>query len=142
MAARIDLDLEVDVYEPRDYSRPGPASCNMCGGIISESLVQTLAVEGIKLPPSVVQRGVDSYCLHMDVGNVLIETPLQEKRIGAIHRGAGPRGATEAKWQSFDGYLLEMAKARGARVLRARVEDISGDNGRPQSRRAMSRREL
>ncbi len=132
MAGRIDLELEVDVYEPRDYSRPGPASCNMCGGIISESLVQTLAVEGIKLPPSVVQRGVDSYCLHMDVGNVLIETPLQEKRIGAIHRGAGPRGSTEAKWQSFDGYLLEMAQARGAHVLRARVEDISWDNGRPQ----------
>jgi len=132
MAGRIDLELEVDVYEPRDFSRPGPASCNMCGGIISESLVQTLAVEGIKLPPTVVQRGVDSYCLHMDVGNVLIETPLHEKRIGAIHRGAGPRGATEVKWQSFDGYLLEMAKARGAHILRTRVERISWDNGRPQ----------
>jgi len=51
MAERIGLKLELDIYEPRDYSRSGPAGCNMCGGIISESLVQLLATEGINLPP-------------------------------------------------------------------------------------------
>ena len=48
----------------------------MCGGIISETLVQTLATEGIELPPNVVQRGVDSYFLHMDVGSVKIEKSM------------------------------------------------------------------
>lgn len=132
MAHRVGLDAQLDIYEPRDFSRPGPASCNMCGGIISESLVQTLAVEGIKLPPTVVQRGVDSYFLHTDVGEVRIRTPLEEKRIGAIHRGAGPRGVKEAKWRSFDGYLLDLALAKGARLVRGRVDQVGWVDGRPQ----------
>jgi flavin-dependent dehydrogenase len=96
----------------------------MCGGIISESLVQLLATEGINLPSTVVQRGIDSYILHMDVGSVRIETPLDEKRIAAVHRGAGPRGIREKKWGSFDGHLLKLAVDRGARMVRERVERI------------------
>lgn len=132
MARRIGLDLHVDIYEPRDFSRPGPASCNMCGGIVSETLVQALAVEGIQLPSTVVQRGIDSYSLHMDVGSVRIETPLREKRIGAIHRGAGPRTAKEVKWRGFDGYLQELTLAKGAQLIRGRVDAIGWDDGRPQ----------
>ena len=45
-AERMELDLSVDIYEPRDFTKPGPAGCNMCGGIVSESLVQALAIEG------------------------------------------------------------------------------------------------
>ena len=97
MAQRMGIDLHVDIYEPRDYTSPGPKGCNMCGGIISETLVQNLATEGINLPPSVVQRGIDSYNMHMDVGSVRIDTPLQEKRIGAVHRGPGPRWTARCK---------------------------------------------
>ena len=50
MAQRMGIDVEVDIYEPRDYTKPGPAGCNMCGGIISESLVQALAAEGMETP--------------------------------------------------------------------------------------------
>jgi flavin-dependent dehydrogenase len=90
MAFRAGLEIDVDIFEPRDFSRTAPHGCNMCGGIISETLVQNLAAEGINLPSSVVQRGIDSYMLHMDVGSVRIETPLHEKRIGAVYRGSGP----------------------------------------------------
>jgi flavin-dependent dehydrogenase len=121
----------VDLYEPRDVLQPAPQGCNMCGGIISESLVQNLAVEGIHLPPSVIQRGIDSYVLHTDVGSVRIELPLHEMRIGAVHRGAGPRDVTERKWQSFDRHLLEQALARGAKHVPARVEDVGREDGRP-----------
>src|SRR3990170_8039650 len=85
-AHRIDLNLHVDLYEPRDFTKPGPAGCNMCGGIVSESLVQALALEGINLPPTVVQRGIDSYVLHTEEDDVRIGTPLDEKRIAAVHR--------------------------------------------------------
>lgn len=54
MAQRLGMKLQLDVYEPRDFATPGPSGCNMCGGIISESLVQALAIEGINLPPTVV----------------------------------------------------------------------------------------
>lgn len=134
IAQRVDLDIRVDIYEPRDFSLPGPTGCNMCGGIVSESLVQTLAAEGIRLPPTVVQRGIDSYVLHTDVASVGIETPLHEKRIAAVYRGAGPRGmkAKEMEWRSFDGYLQELAVNKGAHVLRARVEGVGWQDGRPQ----------
>jgi flavin-dependent dehydrogenase len=104
----------------------------MCGGIISESLVQLLATEGINLPPTVVQRGIDSYFLHMDVGSVRIDTPLQEKRIGAVHRGPGPRDQKVAKWGSFDGHLQGLAMERGAAIIQKRVVDLCWVDGRPQ----------
>ncbi|UCC87987.1 MAG: hypothetical protein JSV81_01455 [Anaerolineales bacterium] len=132
MSERLGIDVQVDIYEPRDFSIPAPGGCNMCGGIISESLVQILAADGINLPPSVVQRGIDSYVLHMDVGSVHIETPLREKRIAAVHRGVGPRGIKEIKWGSFDGYLQGLAVEKGARVLKERVSSIDWEDGRPR----------
>ena len=132
LADRMGVDIQVDIYEPRDYTRPGPAGCNMCGGIISETLVQNLAAEGINLPPTVVQRGIDSYMLHMDVGSVRIETPLQESRIGAVYRGPGPRDLKEIKWGSFDGFLQNLAIEKGANVINQRVDEILWAGDLPQ----------
>jgi len=131
MARRIDLSVELDIYEPRDFSGKGPASCNMCGGIISETLVQNLAGEGINLPPTVVQRGIDSYVLHTDLGSVRIDTPLQEKRIGAVHRASGPRDLKEAKWGSFDGFLQGLAVDKGANLKADRIQKIEWREGQP-----------
>jgi hypothetical protein len=51
LAQRAGLSLQVDNYEPRDFSLPGPRGCNMCAGILSESLIQMLAVDGVNFPP-------------------------------------------------------------------------------------------
>ncbi|HEU4758602.1 MAG TPA: hypothetical protein VFT91_01345 [Dehalococcoidia bacterium] len=131
-AQRMDMALAVDVYEPRDFSQPGPGGCNMCGGIVSESLVQALAIEGINLPTEVVQRGIDSYVLHTGSASVRIETPLKEKRIAAIHRGGGPRDVGVTKWGGLDGYLLSLAQQLGAQVVPVRVGDVGWEDGRPQ----------
>lgn len=133
-AQRVGLDLGVDIYEPRDFTSPGPGGCNMCGGIVSESLVQALAMEGIDLPSTVVQCGIDSYVLHTDGDRLRIETPLREKRIAAVHRGGGPRDVQVVKWGGLDGYLLGLAQERGARVAAARVTEVGWDDGRPQIR--------
>ena len=131
MAERAGIELAVEIFEPRDFSCPAPAGCNMCGGIISETLVQNLAAEGINLPATVVQRGIESYMLHMDVGSVRIETPIHEKRIGAVYRGIGPRDIKERKWGSFDLHLEQLAIERGASVTRGRIDRVALDNGRP-----------
>ncbi|HEX9043660.1 MAG TPA: hypothetical protein VF802_01420 [Candidatus Limnocylindrales bacterium] len=132
MADRIDTHLEVDIYEPRQFAQPGPTGCNMCGGIVSETLVQNLAVDGVFLASDTVQRGIDSYQLHTDVGSVRIAVPNDEMRIGAVHRGAGPRDVSEPKWISFDDRLLSNAVERGARVVHARVEEVGRTpDGRP-----------
>jgi flavin-dependent dehydrogenase len=129
MAETIGLDVGVDVFEPRRFCHRGPAGCNHCGGIVSESLVQRLATEGIKLPDCVVQRGIESYILHTDVGDVEIATPLMEKRIAAIYRGNGPRSSEPLDTHSFDGYLLELAEQKGARVIPRLVTGVRRDEG-------------
>jgi flavin-dependent dehydrogenase len=131
MAERVDRQIQVDIYEPRDFTMPGPAGCNMCAGVVSETLVQYLAAEGINLPPTVVQRGIDSYVLHMDVGNVRIDAARHEKRIGTLYRGIGPRGLKEIRWESFDNYLLTLAIRKGARVIGQRVTDVHRQDGQP-----------
>ncbi len=141
LARRVGMDVQVDVYEPRDFATPGPTGCNMCGGVVSESLVQMLATEGINLPPTVVQRGIDSYMLHTDVGSVRIDTPLQEKRIAAVHRGSGPRDIKEVKWTSFDRYLQGLAVEKGARLVRDRVDELKWQDGRLQVKTRLGARD-
>lgn len=134
LANRVGLHLEVDCYEFRDFSSPGPGTCNMCAGVVSESLVQHLAVEGINLPSSVVQRGIDSYVLHTDRGSVKLETPPGEKRIAAVHRGPGPRDISSVKWESLDGYLQRLAVEKGVRSVKARVAQVSRSGDRLELR--------
>jgi flavin-dependent dehydrogenase len=129
MARRMGIELNVDIYEPRDFSRPGPAGCNNCGGIISEWLVQALAMEGINLPSKVVQRGLESYSMHLDAGSVKIETPHQEKRIATVHRGGGPRDVKESAWGSFDAHVFAMAREAGGNWVRNKVVELKyGDD--------------
>jgi flavin-dependent dehydrogenase len=134
MAQNVGVEVALDIYEPRDFSQPGPTGCNMCGGIVSESLVQALAAEGISLGPDVIQRAIDSYSLHMDVGDVSIATPRREKRIASVHRGGGPRGIKEMKCGGLDGYLLKIAISQGAKYIRKRVDSIALADGRPRLR--------
>jgi flavin-dependent dehydrogenase len=79
----------------------------------------------------VIQRGLDSYVLHTDAGDVQIATPTREKRIGAVYRGLGPRNADGSLYESFDAFLLDHAESRGARVIRRRIERVGREDGFP-----------
>jgi CRP-like cAMP-binding protein/flavin-dependent dehydrogenase len=96
----------------------------MCGGVLYESLVQSLAVEGINLPETVVQRGIEYNLLHLDLGSVSIQTPRREKRIATTFRGIGPRGLMNFSGQSLDSFLLKLAVNKGAHHIRGRVDDV------------------
>jgi hypothetical protein len=126
------MNIKVDIYERRDFLNLGPTGCNMCAGVISESLIQSLSIEGIDLPDTVVQRGIKSFVLHTDAHNVTMYAPFKEMRIATVYRGSGPKGAQENRWRSFDGYLLELAVSQGAKVIQERVTDINCDGERPQ----------
>ena len=131
MANAIDLDIEVDIYDPRSFQNSGPAGCNHCGGIVYELLVQALAAEGIVLPRSVVPRAVKSYVVHMDVGDVEIESPVHEQPIAALYRGNGPREGGDVQLESFDGFLQGMATNQGANIVRKLIIDVSSPDGLP-----------
>lgn len=132
MASMTGLNLHVDVYEPKEFTKLGPAGCNHCGGIVSESLVQILAMEGINLPPTIVQRGISSYVMHMDVGEARIQTPIEEMRIASVHRGGGPKGSVDTKWGSFDGFLQALTIEKGVNIVQDRVTAIDVHQDRPR----------
>jgi len=131
LAKRAKTQIELHIYEPQDFTKQGPIGCNHCGGIVSESLVQILASEGINIPSNVIQNGIDSYVMHTDVGSSLIDTPLVEKRIAAMYRGAGPLKSIDFSKDSFDGFLLKLAIEQGAHFINDRVRKIEYENSRP-----------
>jgi len=131
MAKMMEKSVNVTIYEPKDFTRDGPIGCNKCGGIISELLVQNLAVEGINLPDSLVQRGINSYKLHTQYGNVYIETPAKEKTIATVYRGGGPRGIIGSEKESFDRFLLDLAIREGAVHNHEKIDRIAYENNRP-----------
>lgn len=68
-AERIGLkNLQVDLYEPKDFPAVGAKGCNHCGGLISESMLQNLSMEGIVIPSEVIMNTVDTYRMHTQDG--------------------------------------------------------------------------
>ncbi len=123
-AQRMGIDINIDIFEAKDFTCAGPSGCNHCGGIVSESLVQMLSAEGIVLPPNVIQKGIETYTLHLESGTAVIETPFQEQRIAAVYRGFGPKGSHDDDQESFDNFLLQLCEQKGARVFIDKVTQI------------------
>lgn len=123
-AERFGLEIEVDIYEAKDFTCTGPAGCNNCGGLVSESLIQVLSSEGIVLPSKVIRRGIETYTLHLEQGSTVIEAPFNEQRIAAMFRGQGPKGSDDVEHESFDNYLLTLCEKKGARIIRERVTEV------------------
>lgn len=130
LSDRMGIDINIDIYEAKSFLKAGPAGCNHCGGIVSESLVQALSAEGIVLPSDVIRRGIESYTLHLENGTTVIDTPFHEQRIASMFRGAGPLGSEDKTRKSFDGYLLELCQSKGAELIFEKVTDTkSFDDG-------------
>ncbi len=135
LAHELGLQIQVDIFEPRDFSLTGPRGCNMCGGVISESLVQKIASDGIHLPDELLIDTIDAYTLHTDYSSAQIKAVKEEMRIACIFRGGGPKGAENQPpipWIGFDGFLLDLALEKGARHIEERVRQLRwDDDGRP-----------
>ncbi|MBA4409830.1 MAG: hypothetical protein Q8S54_03685 [Bacteroidota bacterium] len=127
LADRMGLDISIDIYEAKNFEKKGPTGCNHCGGIVSESLVQMLSAEGIVIPSHVIRRGIESYTLHLEQGTTVIDTPFHEQRIASMFRGSGPLGSTDTSLKSFDAYLLELCKKKGATIYYEKVTDIENE---------------
>lgn len=123
LARRYDLKINIDVYEAKDFTCPGPAGCNNCGGIVAESLVQMLSTDGIILPSSIIRRGIYSYTLHMEQGKTVINTPRKEQRIASVFRGSGPKNFANNEQLSFDNYLLGLCVKKGAKIIIDRITE-------------------
>jgi flavin-dependent dehydrogenase len=124
LSAAAHLDLDVIVIEARDFNRPGPGSCNRCAGILSSTLVRNMQQLGLTLPPEVIQSVIDTYVLHMGDARLPLHTLDASRRIVSVFRGGGPLRGGLPQPRSFDGWLLDQARQRGARVVHTRVQAI------------------
>lgn len=120
-ARRLGLEFELDIYEAKDFTKIGAAGCNHCGGIVSESLVQELATDGIVIPADIIQRGISTYTMHTEKGSQVIHAPSDEKRIAAVFRGCGPKGCLDKNVKGFDNFLLGLCRKKGVRVIPEKV---------------------
>ncbi|NOZ71161.1 MAG: hypothetical protein GXP38_04490 [Chloroflexi bacterium] len=125
-ARRSNVPVEITIFEPRDFSRPGPWGCNMGAGLIPLRMLRQLATIGVTIPSHVVRNRIDSYNLHTVAGQIHVPQPDPEGDIVSVYRGNGPRQAPQGpEIISFDHFLLLTAQKRGAKVIRARVSDVS-----------------
>ncbi len=128
------LELDVCIYEPRDFTAPGPAGCNRCAGILSSRLVHGLARLNVLLPETVIHNRISSYCLHTPHGTVEVPQPHPHEPILTVFRGTGPRRSGGDRRVGFDQFLLDEAESRGARRIAAAVEEVGLDGIRPKLR--------
>lgn len=125
LARDMGKTLDLTLYERKSFFTHGASGCNMCAGVISESLVQTLALEGINLPSTVVQWSIESYFFHTLEGSVEIKSSrLRQRGIATVFRGSGPAGSLAKGIQSFDEFLLGKAMEHGVCVNRSFIDKV------------------
>ncbi|MBI4024597.1 MAG: hypothetical protein HY360_06420 [Verrucomicrobia bacterium] len=125
VSAQLGLPLDITIFERRDLRAAGPAGCNMCAGILSSRVVEGLTALGLALPPEIVMGQVRVYKLHWGANSIAILPPDPTQQVFTVYRGGGPRMSPYAPTTGFDAFLLDQARARGARIVRERVEEIS-----------------
>ncbi|NIM59985.1 MAG: hypothetical protein GTO16_13755 [Candidatus Aminicenantes bacterium] len=128
------IDVSITIFDGKDFLQRGPKGCNLCAGVIAESLNQKMKEEGIFLPEKRIINRVDGYCLHVDSDSLLLSSAENEKNtIATVFRGNGPRYSAFPETISFDDFLLSWAQDRGAEVISKPVWEIKllEDKSRP-----------
>lgn len=106
LAREKGLNLSITLFDAKDFNRQGPHGCNLCAGVISETMVQLLNTHGLTLPEKIVQRKIEGYFLQIKAGGFLLKHPSEEKLITTVYRGNGPRFYRKTDNISFDSFLL------------------------------------
>ncbi len=140
LAKQIGKDIDLTIYEQKSFLNEGPSSCNMCAGVVSESLVQLLAIEGIILKPPILQRAIDTYCFQTISGSVLLNSPSLQRGIATVYRGGGPVSKSTSETNgddahekiSFDDFLIDCAKKEGAKVENIKIDKVELNNEKPE----------
>jgi len=119
------INISLIIFDAKDFLQRGPKGCNLCAGVIAQSLSQKLEEEGIFLPEKRIINKVEGYCLHIDRQTLHLSCPENpQSRIATVFRGNGPRYSTFPENISFDDFLLTFVQDRGAQVISQPVWEI------------------
>src|SRR3990172_10588343 len=62
-AKRRNIRISLTLFDFKEFQFCGPRGCNMCAGVVSETLIEKLKELNIILPPEKVQRKIEGYFL-------------------------------------------------------------------------------
>jgi NADH dehydrogenase len=120
---------EITVYESRDFGTSGLRGCKGCAGILSSSLLSSLAEIQLTLPEEVIQQRIDGYNILSPYTSITMSNPDKDAQVVSVFRGSGPRLCEGQRPIGFDGWLLAETQKQGVRVEDRRIESILA--GRP-----------
>jgi len=123
-ARRAGLELSMAIFDGKHFEQPGPAGCNMCAGVISETLSEKLHHIGLKLPANRVQMEIEKYNLSTPYHSISLYKRRRRFPIYTVYRGNGPRDSSGGENISFDDYLLDQCRAAGVAVIPQMVKDV------------------
>ena len=125
-AAEVGLDLRMTMFDAKDFTKSGPAGCNMCAGVVASSLLRRMSATGQHLPEAVEQSRVNGFRLISPSGTLRLRRDGPEQAMATVFRGNGPRPEPTTKGPniSFDDALLESVKGPDLTVIREPVTDI------------------
>ncbi|NUN22419.1 MAG: hypothetical protein HUU09_03010 [Candidatus Jettenia caeni] len=126
LAKEYGYKVTLTIFDGRDFIQKGPVGCNMCAGVLSETLIERMESEGIVLPKERVQQEIDGYYFQTQGRGIPLYHPIpgHKPKIVTIFRGNGPRFSNVTTNISFDDFLLKQVASQGAKVIPAIVEEI------------------
>lgn len=118
--------IHITILDGRNFIQKGPVGCNMCAGILSETLLDKMEGQKIMLPRMRVQQEIDGYYFQTQERGIQLHHPKpgHKPKIITVFRGNGPRFSPEITNISFDDFLLKQVTSQGAKLIWAVVEEI------------------
>ena len=130
LARKKGIDISVKIFDRRSFAKSGQSGCNMCAGVISESLCHKLKDADIMMPDSKVQSVIDGYYFQTQDFGLQLHHPQKQHspHIFTVFRGGGPINGMQNDNVSFDDFLLEHAERHGAEIINATVMEVDIPN--------------
>ncbi|HLG29880.1 MAG TPA: hypothetical protein VI387_06670, partial [Candidatus Brocadiales bacterium] len=109
LAKEKGINVEVTIFEGKDFTQRGPKGCNMSAAVISETLFEKLENQNIIIPDTCIQQHIEGYHFQtQDFGLFLRHPdPSHKPKIVTVFRGNGPWFSTQTENISFDDFLLK-----------------------------------
>ncbi len=124
LAREQGLAISVTIFDGKDFEQTGPPGCNMCAGVISETLSEKLHAIGLDPPADRVQVEIENYLFNTEHYSLSLFRRRRRFPIYTVYRGNGPRDRITQQNVSFDDYLLDRCRDEGVAIMREMVREL------------------
>jgi len=116
--------IRIVIFDGKNFLSPGPVGCNLCAGVIAETLIDKMQASGIQIPSQRIQSWIEGYCLCTAEGMFHLKHPRGTASIATVYRGNGPRFSTSEEHISFDDFLLKRLESEEVEVIPLPVREV------------------